>query len=49
MSDIIMYLIDDLRWRSAFIDAPRFVMEVLSDSTEQYDREEKKDLYRQQV
>ena len=31
-----------------FIDAPRFVMEVLSDSTEEYDRGEKKELYRQQ-
>ncbi|MCM1216400.1 MAG: Uma2 family endonuclease [Lachnospiraceae bacterium] len=31
-----------------FIDAPRFVMEVLSDSTEKYDRGEKKELYRQQ-
>lgn len=33
---------------SSFIDAPRFVMEVLSDSTEDYDRGEKKELYRQQ-
>ena len=33
---------------STFIDAPRFVMEVLSDSTEKYDRGEKKELYRQQ-
>lgn len=33
---------------STFIDAPRFVMEVLSDSTEAYDRGEKKELYRQQ-
>lgn len=33
---------------STFIDAPRFVMEVLSDSTENYDRGEKKELYRQQ-
>ena len=31
-----------------FIDAPRFVMEVLSDSTEKYDRGEKMDLYREQ-
>lgn len=31
-----------------FIDAPRFVMEVLSESTEKYDRGEKKELYRQQ-
>lgn len=33
---------------STFIEAPRFVMEVLSDSTEKYDRGEKKELYRQQ-
>ncbi len=33
---------------SVFLDAPRFVMEVLSDSTEKYDRGEKKELYRQQ-
>lgn len=33
---------------NTFIDAPRFVMEVLSDSTEKYDRGEKKELYRQQ-
>lgn len=33
---------------SSFIEAPRFVMEVLSDSTEEYDRGEKKELYRQQ-
>ncbi|MDE6365348.1 MAG: Uma2 family endonuclease [Lachnospiraceae bacterium] len=33
---------------STFIDAPRFVMEVLSESTEKYDRGEKKELYRQQ-
>ena len=33
---------------STFIDAPRFVMEVLSDSTENYDRNEKKELYREQ-
>lgn len=32
----------------SFIDAPRFVMEVLSPSTEKYDRGEKKELYRQQ-
>ena len=30
---------------STFIDAPRFVMEVLSDSTEKYDRGEKKELF----
>lgn len=28
-----------------FIDSPRFVMEVLSPSTEKYDRNEKKELY----
>ena len=33
---------------NTFIDAPRFVMEVLSDSTEKYDRHEKKEIYRQQ-
>ncbi len=33
---------------NTFIDAPRFVMEVLSPSTEKYDRGEKKELYRQQ-
>ncbi len=33
---------------STFIDAPRFVMEVLSASTEKYDRGDKKELYRQQ-
>lgn len=33
---------------NTFIDAPRFVMEVLSPSTENYDRGEKKELYRQQ-
>lgn len=31
-----------------FIDAPRFVMEVISPLTEKYDRGEKKELYRQQ-
>lgn len=30
---------------SVFLDAPRFVMEVLSSSTEKYDRGEKKNLY----
>lgn len=30
------------------MDVPRFVMEVLSPSTEKYDRTEKKELYRQQ-
>lgn len=33
---------------NTFIDAPRFVMEVLSPSTEKYDRGEKMELYRQQ-
>lgn len=33
---------------NAFIDAPRFVMEVLSPTTEKYDRGEKMELYRQQ-
>lgn len=33
---------------NTFIDSPRFVMEVLSPSTEKYDRGEKKELYRQQ-
>ena len=33
---------------NTFSDAPRFVMEVLSPSTENYDRTEKMDLYRQQ-
>lgn len=33
---------------NTFTDAPRFVMEVLSPSTENYDRTEKMDLYRQQ-
>lgn len=33
---------------NAFLDAPRFVMEVLSPTTEQYDRKEKMELYRQQ-
>ncbi len=31
-----------------FINAPRFVMEVLSDSTEKYDRTEKKYIYQEQ-
>lgn len=31
-----------------FLDAPRFVMEVLSPTTEDYDRTEKMELYRQQ-
>ena len=30
----------------SFIGIPRFIMEVLSDSTEQYDRNEKMDIYR---
>ncbi|MCI8416052.1 MAG: Uma2 family endonuclease [Lachnospiraceae bacterium] len=33
---------------SNFVGIPRFVMEVLSPSTEKYDREEKMELYRQQ-
>ncbi len=32
--------------RNFFFDAPRFVMEVLSDKTEKYDRTEKMELYR---
>lgn len=31
-----------------FLDTPRFVMEVISPSTEKYDRSEKKEIYRQQ-
>ncbi len=38
----------ELRRGNTFINAPRFVMEVLSLSTENYDRTEKMDLYRQQ-
>ena len=33
---------------NSFVGVPRFVMEVLSPSTESYDRNEKMDLYRQQ-
>ena len=33
---------------NTFLDAPRFVMEVLSPTTEAYDRNEKMELYRQQ-
>ena len=33
---------------NTFIDAPRFVMEVLSQSTEKFDRTEKKEIYREQ-
>ncbi len=33
---------------NTFMDAPRFVMEVLSPTTEKYDRNEKMELYRQQ-
>lgn len=33
---------------NSFFDIPRFVMEVVSQSTEKYDRTEKKELYRQQ-
>lgn len=36
------------RCGNTFLDAPRFVMEVLSDSTEKYDRNEKKEIYREQ-
>lgn len=38
----------ELRRGNTFINAPRFVLEVLSPSTENYDRTEKMDLYRQQ-
>ena len=38
----------ELRRGNTFINAPRFVMEVLSPSTENYDRTEKMELYRQQ-
>lgn len=37
-----------IRKGNTFLDIPRFVMEVLSPSTEKYDRGEKKELYRQQ-
>lgn len=33
---------------NTFLDVPRFVMEVLSPSTEKYDRGEKMEIYRQQ-
>lgn len=33
---------------NTFVNAPQFVMEVLSDSTEKYDRTEKKDIYRKE-
>ena len=33
---------------NVFLDIPRFVMEVLSPSTERYDRNEKKELYKEQ-
>lgn len=33
---------------NSFVNAPQFVMEVLSDSTEKYDRGEKMELYRSQ-
>lgn len=33
---------------NTFIDAPRFVMEVISPTTEKFDRKEKMDLYREQ-
>lgn len=37
-----------VRKGNVFLDIPRFVMEVLSPSTEKYDRGEKMELYRQQ-
>lgn len=37
-----------VRKGNVFLDIPRFVMEVLSPSTEKYDRNEKMELYRQQ-
>lgn len=36
-----------IRKGNTFLDIPRFVMEVLSPSTEKYDRGEKMDLYRE--
>lgn len=33
---------------NSFVNAPQFVMEVLSDSTEKYDRGEKMELYKEQ-
>lgn len=33
---------------NTFVNAPQFVMEVLSDSTEKYDRTNKKDIYRKE-
>ncbi len=36
------------RKENSFLDVPRFAMEVLSPSTEQYDRREKMELYCQQ-
>ena len=33
---------------NTFVNAPQFVMEVLSDSTEKYDRTEKKEIYREE-
>ena len=33
---------------NTFLDTPRFVLEVLSPTTEQYDRSEKMEIYRQQ-
>lgn len=33
---------------NSFLNAPQFVMEVLSPSTEKYDRETKKEIYREQ-
>lgn len=37
-----------MRKGNVFLDIPRFVMEVLSPSTEKYDRGEKKEIYRRQ-
>lgn len=33
---------------NTFVNAPQFVMEVLSDSTREYDKTEKKDIYRRE-
>nr|WP_297863592.1 Uma2 family endonuclease [uncultured Acetatifactor sp.] len=37
-----------LRRGNTFANAPQFVTEILSDSTEKYDRMEKKDIYRKE-
>ena len=37
-----------IKGKSSFFDIPRLVLEVISPSTEQYDHNEKKELYRQQ-